>query len=269
MSVRRIGLTCLVLCVLSGLASSFFTPAIAKTLSLPVTSGTGQVSVPEQAQPTLAVNPETGATGEPTPLPSGVTILAHDTFQRPDQSFWGTASDSRAWDSDASTNPAFAIVGDAGQITGNNASENLQGIISVSATNAEILFSGIVNKFDAQGDINLGGVLRWQDAYNWYKVLIDGNHLELLSSLAGKRRILGSQPFQALAGTNYSIRFRAEGGYLFTKAWPSAQNEPPKWTFVVIDTALTRGLGGIHVRLAPGGVIRVTSFLETTDSGTL
>jgi hypothetical protein len=262
MKLRGSGLILLILCALGGLVASFFTPAIAATLTLP--SGTGQarttVSTPA---PTLAITVPAEPTNQATPLPAGVVILAHDTFQRSNQQFWGTSSGGQTWSSDASADPAFAIVNNAGQITGGADGGAMQAILNVNSNNADLLFSGEVNRFDANGDINLGSVLRWQDATTWYKLFINGTKLELLRSLHGVQHALAVQPFQATGGVNYSLRFRVQGSYLFGKAWPTSQAEPTNWTFMVIDTALTSGDSGVRAFLAPGAVIRVTSFLET------
>jgi hypothetical protein len=100
-------------------------------------------------------------------------------------------------------------------------------------------------------------------------VLINGSNLQLLRDFNGKTTVLASQAFQAMAGTAYNIRFRVLGSSLFAKAWPSLQTEPANWTFLVTDTMLTSGVGGIRVHVAPGAVIRVTSFVETTVPSTL
>lgn len=260
MNARGLWLTLLTLCVVGGLIAGIFTPAIATTLTLPTTPGAVQATGPAHPRPTPTV---TGGAvqAQPTLPANGLTVLARDTFQRPDQSFWGSSSDGRMWGGDANTNPAFSIKDKAGQVSG--ASGPLQATLNVTNADSEIRFSGSANRFDANGDINLGGVLRWQDPGNWYKVLINGSILQLLKAVNGKITVLASTPFKAVGNTSYSIRFRVLGSNLFAKAWPSAATEPVNWTLIVIDTQLTSGISGIRVLLAPGAIIRVTSFLET------
>lgn len=264
MNARGLGLTLLILCVLGGLIAAIFTPAIAATLTLPATP----TGVPARVGTTpVARGVATEPAGQATQPANGVTILAHDTFQRPDQQFWGNSSDGRMWGGDANNNAAFSIVNHAGQVSG--AQGALQATLNVTNADAEILVSGSVSWFDANGDINLGCVLRWQDPRNWYKVLINGSVLQLLRDVGGKITVLGSKPFQAAGDTNYSIRFRVLGSNLFAKAWPSAQAEPANWTVMLVDTHLVAGVSGIRVLLAPGAVIRVTSFLETSVPTTM
>lgn len=258
MRTRGMLITALVICALGGLVATIFTPAIAATLTLPATSGAIQATSTPRGEPTL---PATGSAPQPTQMASGMTVLAQDTFQRPNQAFWGTSSDHRTWSGDANTNQAFSITNHAGQITGGQGA--LQAILDVPDTDAELLITGTVSQFDAQGNSNLGVVLRWQDAHNWYKALIDGNVLQLLKDVKGKISVLSTHTFKATSGTNYSLRFRVLGSNLFAKAWPSASAEPANWTLMVIDTQLTSGMSGVRVTLVPGVIMRITSFLET------
>ncbi len=259
---RACGLTLLVLCVLGGLVAALFSPTLAATLTLPATPAARQITAPanvEPAQPT--VGPTVAATAQPTQLPSGVTMLVQDTFQRPNQSLWGQSSDGQIWSGDANANPSFSIVNGAGQISGGQGA--VQAIMHVASQDAELLVSGTVNQYNAHGTINLGSVLRWQDSQNWYKVLIDGSKLQLLKSVQGKISVLATQPFNAVGGTAYSIRFRILGSDLFAKAWSSTQPEPAHWGLMVIDTNLRTGNSGIRVLLGDHTIIRIQTFVET------
>lgn len=266
MQLRGMGLLVLVLCVLGGLIAAIFTPAIAATLMAPATPGTSSVASGTRTQPTARVTATVPVPPkQPTALANGVTVLARDTFHRPNQTFWGTSSGLRAWGSDANINPAFTISNDVGVITGGQGV--LQATLDVTSADAEILLSGAVSQFDENGDINLGVVLRWQDTNNWYKALIDGSTLQLLKDVNGKISVLASHAFNATSGTSYSLRFRVMGSNLFAKAWPSAQSEPANWALMKIDTQLTSGMSGIRVKIAPGVKISVTTFIETSVSG--
>ncbi len=252
MNTRGIGMALLVLCVLGGLVAALFTPTIAATLTLQATPG---------ARGTTGLTP-TAPVVQPTVPATGVTVLARDTFQRPDQAFWGTSSDGRIWGGDAATSPAFSIVDHAGQITGGQGP--LQAVLNVTSSDAELLLSGTVNHFDANGDVNLGGVLRWQDANDWYKALINGSQLELFKDIDGSMTGIGSEPFKAVGGVSYNLRFRVQGSNLFAKAWPSSQAEPTNWMLMVIDTQLVSGVGGVRVWVAPGAVVRVSPLWKQT-----
>lgn len=258
MSTRGVGLILLILCMLGGLISAFFTPAIAANLTLSTNGGATRSASSPVPRPTTPA----GRATEPVPtlMANGGTVLARDTFRRGNQAFWGSSSDGRPWSGDANTNKAFAIVNTAGQISGGKGA--LQAILDVNSGDADLLITGTVNHFD--GNANLGGVLRWKDANNWYKILIDGSHFQLLRSVQGTVTSLAIQSFKAQGGTSYSIHFRALGSNLFANVWPSAQAEPDKWMLRVVDMALTGGVCGIRVLLSADTVIRITSFLETS-----
>ncbi|HEY0752406.1 MAG TPA: hypothetical protein VGD98_00385 [Ktedonobacteraceae bacterium] len=269
MKRRGIGLIVLLLCVLSGLVVAIFTPALAMNLTLPAAkTGVSTVTGGQHAQPvatTAATATKPAPTVQPT-LPSGVTVLAQDTFQRNDQAFWGVASDQHMWEGDANNSPAFTIADKIGQISGQLAGGQhaLQATFNVMSNDAELFISGSVSQFDANGNSNLGAVLRWQDTNNWYKALIDGTHLQLLKSVKGKQTVLAEHAFQAIGGTKYGLRFRIQGSNLFARAWPLAQQEPATWTVMDGDTQFTSGMSGIRVKVVSGVLILVTAFRETS-----
>jgi hypothetical protein len=265
--IRGIGLALLVFCFAGGLIAALFTPSLAATLTLPATPSASPATGITASQPSPTAETPTEPAPQPTVVAAGVVVLARDTFQRPDQQFWGSSSDGRSWAGNAQNNPAFSIVKQTGQISGGNGP--LSAILNVVSPDAEILINIEVNHFDAEGEINVGGVLRWQDANNWYKVLIDGTNLQLLKDVNGQITSLGTQPFKAADGVVYAIRFRVLGSYLFAKAWPDAQPEPANWMLTVIDTSQVTGVAGIRSRVIPGAVISVTSFLETSVPGTV
>ncbi len=55
------------------------------------------------ATPTPTVTATAAATATPTSTPTSGTVLSQDTFQRTNQSHWGTASGGQTWGGDANT----------------------------------------------------------------------------------------------------------------------------------------------------------------------
>jgi hypothetical protein len=281
MNKRGTAMAVLVLCVLGGLIAAIFTPAIAATLTVSATPGTTKqvasgvtATATPQRQPTVPITAATtvagSATAVPTAqptMPAGVIMLAQDNFQRPDQVGWGTSSGQRPWGSDASTNPAFAIVQRAGQIAASSQSA-LQATLNVTSADAEILVQGSVSQFDAQGITNLGVVLRWQDTNNWYKALIDGSTIQLLKDVNGKVTVLAEHVFKATSGAVNNLRFRVQGSNLFAKAWALGQTEPATWTIMNVDPQFTTGISGVRVKEVSGVIIRIIAFLETSVANT-
>ncbi len=60
-------------------------------------------------------SPSPTVTMTPPPSPTPGSILAQDTFQRPNQALWGTASDGHTWGGDANTVSVFSIVNTTGR----------------------------------------------------------------------------------------------------------------------------------------------------------
>lgn len=253
------------LLVLTGLVSAFFEPGIqaALTAQRPAptsTPGNAAILSPQQ-QPTAA---PTSAHAQPAPSPTmtmpALSVLAQDTFQRADQRFWGMASDKLRWDADANSSPNFAIAGHRGVIA--NGQGAFEATIGPRVSDADVVFSGVVSRY-GPGTSNMGALLRWSDAKDWYKAYIDGAQLVLLKEVAGKITVLDNIAYPAQGGTAYTLRFRAVGPMLMAKVWQAGQAEPAAWMVSVTDTALATGFGGVRVVILDGATAYVTMFQET------
>jgi|SRR5579859_5929647 len=264
MRIRSIIFAVVSLCMIGGLVAGFFTHSIEAALTVQ------SVNVSRQANgaapdPTTTRGGTTGQpvkTATPTTATNGAVVLAKDTFQRAAQVFWGTASDGRMWAGDANSIEVFSIVKGAGQI--DHAQGAFNAVLGALNTNAEALVSGSVNQFVTGGKVNIGAVLRWTDGNNWYKALIDGTNLQILSRVNGVTTSLALMPFPAKGGVTYNLRFRVMGANLFARAWQNGQPEPATWMLTVANTALTQGMGGVRVLVQTATIVRVTSFLETS-----
>ena len=102
-----------------------------------------QTNVPPPTQtvgstPTMTPTntPSPTVTTSPTPSPSPGTTLAQDTFQRPNQAHWGTASDGQTWGGDANTASVFSLVNNSGQVSNGNGIYNA--VLGPAATDAEV-----------------------------------------------------------------------------------------------------------------------------------
>lgn len=214
----------------------------------PTPSTTAVTSTPTTA-PVLTFTPT------PTPVVSA-GIISQDTFQRANQTFWGTASDGNTWTSDAATNSIFTITGNTGQVKGGSTAYNA--ILGASAANEQVFFTGSMSTFSGT---NLGAVIRWKDTNNWYKAYIDGTNLVMQKKVNGTTTTITSLAFKATAGTNYSLRFQIVGSTLSAKVWPTASVEPSGWTVTGTDTALTSGYCGLRMQVASGITATYTSFV--------
>src|SRR6266566_2349570 len=108
-------------------------------------------------------------------------VIASDTFQRANQSHWGTASDGQTWGGDANSLSNFSISGNAGLVS-NTGSTTYSAVLGPTAADTEVYAIGSLSSFS---NSNFGDVLRWTDGNNWYKAYIDGAHLIIQKKVAG------------------------------------------------------------------------------------
>jgi len=232
----------------SGFQVPFMKPAATTGASSTGKTGTATTPVVTTAPATVISTPV---------LPANV--LARDSFQRPNQQFWGVASDGQSWAGDAVKAPAFAIVNHSGQVIGNS-SAIYDSVLGKPVADSEVLVSGSVSSF---ADANMGVLLRWTDGNNLYKVFIDGTNLTALRKVNGAISNLQSTPFAAQNGASYSIRARVVGTSIMARAWQTGQAEPSNWMLIATDNALASGYDGLRLIVQTGVTITITSFAES------
>lgn len=230
----------------------------------------GQLFVPDDngavtafALPGSQTTPTPTATPSPTPTPTSTpvgSIIAQDTFQRADQTLWGTASDGQTWGADANKLTSFSIKNNTGQIA-ETTTTNMNAILGPSVNNAEVLVSGSMNKIG--GSNNLGVALRWTSGSNFYKAFINGSSLVIQKSVKGKVTVLVTVAFKAAANTAYTIRFNATGTTLSAKVWKTGTTEPTNWMASATDSALASGYCGLRTLEQSGTIATITSFTAT------
>lgn len=243
----------LVVLLLGGLFAGLLWTRVVAALTLP------QEIHERTVTPTATAMRSPTATEAPSPTATTATwtILAHDTFQREDQRFWGMATDGQIWGGNANSARIFSISGRTGQVS--NGSRAYDALLGPKASNAEIVCTGSISRF---GQSSFGVVLRWNDANDWYKASLDGTYLILSKKVAGASTRLAMSPYAASAGTSYTLRFRIEGTTLLAKVWPTGTPEPPSWLMMTNDTSLQFGLGGLRFVLKIGVTVNISSFAE-------
>ena len=279
MNKRLLIMTVLVILVIGGMIAGLFMGSIQKALTLPLIqmmdngankqgqatarpvtpAAQGQKNPPTVTNPTPNPNVNQAMPGQNA---NQGNLLAQDTFQRNDQALWGASSDGRQWEGDANTSQSFSIANAAGRIS--NGQGSLNAVLGDPVADSEVLASGSVNQFT--GNANFGTVLRWTDGDNWYKVLLDGTHLNVLRRVNGQSTTLRSIHFTAQADRVYMLRFRAVGAMLFASAWRMDQTEPNRWLVITSDNSLASGRVGLRVVVQPTTIINVTSFTAMSAS---
>lgn len=243
---RRALVLLAVLLLCDGIAALYF-PQIQSALSLNAAASSQSLGV---------ITPiVTAMTASPDPA----SVLASDTFQRPDQLYWGISSTGQSWQADANSARNFAISHSTGIINATAKPIFCDAILGPVAANVEITFSASLSHY---GPSTLGAALRWSDPNNLYKVYLDGQNLVLLRAVDGMVTPLQMIPFPARDGALYTFRFRASGSQLSAMVWPSDQPAPASWQISLSDDALSTGRAGIRVFAQNGAQARITSFQE-------
>ena len=254
MKFRPILLALLGILLCGGLISSAYASAITRELTMPRTGKQSNMQSPLATVPATPKSPTITA-GQ---LPAHT--LARDTFQRANQTLWGTAADGQDWEGDANTAPLFSIVNGLGQIAGSQGT--FSAVLGPTVPDTDVLLSATASTFDG-GKVNIGAVVRWNDTNNWYKALIDGTQLAIIKHIHGIGESLVTLPFVAHARIVYSVRIHAQGTTLSAKVWPTTTAEPANWMLVTTDASLLSGRGGIRIVAQNNATIHVSNFLET------
>lgn len=243
----RHGLVLLLLLLLGDAFSVLYFPQLRTGLSL---------KIPPTSSPTTSTISPGLAEMNTGP---GAAMLANDTFQRPDQRFWGTASDGHPWQADASNEQNFVIFHHAGVIEATPTRIVCNALLGPEVENVDITFTAALGHY---GSSTLGAVVRWSDARNFYALILDGHTLALNRTMDGMQIPLQSVSFPARDGAPYTFRLRAAGAQLFAMVWPTGQPAPTNWQLTVSDSAFSQGQAGLRAVVQHGTQARITAFEE-------
>ncbi|GAC1568657.1 MAG: hypothetical protein NVS3B14_18660 [Ktedonobacteraceae bacterium] len=219
--------------------------------------------LPNTPTPTPTLSPTVTSTPTPTTPPG--TTLAQESFPRPNQSLWGTASDGlNVWGADANTLSNFSINTNSGQVAGSGSqSRGYTGVLGPAVANAQVQVSGSLS---AYGGNTLGAVLRWSNGNNFYKAYLTGSALILLKKVNGAITRLKSVSFAATAGTSYTLLFSVSGSTLNASVWATnGGSNPGTWMLTATDSSLASGNCGVLVFLASTATADFTAFLATSQ----
>ena len=193
----------------------------------------------------------------PTTAPNVVT-LANDTFHRPDQTLWGTASDGLQWSGDVSTSQDCTITALKGQITRTaNGVSYYTGVLGPSFANGEVVVSGSVSQYNPS---HFGAILRWIDNSHYYKAFVDNQQFHLIVRNGNKATTLQAIPFAAQANVPYTIRFRVTGTTLEARVWRTGTTEPTTWMVSGTDHTFASGQGGLRPQLDQNVTLQASFF---------
>lgn len=242
----RQGLLLLALLLLCDGIAAFYFPQLQAALSLK----------------TPATQPQSSATAltlAPVRNDPAAVVLANDTFQRPNGTYWGMSSNGQIWQADANSLSYFAIADHEGVINAPARPVTCEAILGPTEANMDITLSASLSRYDPS---ILGVVLRWSDAGNFYTLYLDGQNLVLARAMDGMLIPLHMVPFPARANALYTFRFRAVGSQLFAMVWPTGQPALSDWQITWTDSALSAGRAGLRVFTQNSVQVKVTAFTE-------
>src|SRR3989440_5392067 len=98
---------------------------------------------------TATATPTGTPTSTPTPTPTSGTTLATDTFQRANQSLWGTASDGQTWGGDANNHSVFSLSGKTAALP-NSSATGYRPLLEPTATNTQEYRTGSLRPFSSR-----------------------------------------------------------------------------------------------------------------------
>lgn len=218
--------------------------------------------------PNAPARGQSAAIGVPTLNPVGVNsvnsggiILASDTFQRANQTYWGVASDGSPWQADAGSERNFVIENHAGIVYPLAQPIYCTAVLGPVVADADLTFSAALSSY-SNGASSLGAVLRWSGPGDFYTLYLDGQDLVLAREMDSMSTPLQMIPFPARDGAAYTFRLRAVGTQLFAMVWPTGQPAPANWQIALTDSALSTGRAGIRVLVRHGTQATITSFME-------
>jgi len=187
---------------------------------------------------------------------AGTKVIASDTYDRANQSGWGTASDGSAWSVGSGT-LTYAIASNQGTISGTGG-EGFQFLGTESTIDGE---AQITFKLKNTSDF-IGIALRVTDASNLYFSYYANGVLFIGKKVTGTYTTIAQSNFVLSIANTYHIRFSIIGSNLYSKIWQDGTAEPAAWTTTGPDTAFSgSGKTGIEATSTTSGTITVDNFL--------
>lgn len=203
---------------------------------------------------TVTATATDGSTGTAT---AAVTVtsstIAQDSFQRANQSGWGTASNGMTW----SAGSGQSIASNEGLIS-NSSSSQYELLGSVTCTDG----NGLVRFAVAAANDTAGVILRYQTNGDMMLARYDGaGNLEFMVKSGGAWTIVSKTPVSVSTNTFYFLRFLVQGTNVSLKLWKSGTTEPSAFTWTGTSSAISAaGKVGLYGWAASGAPVSFDTF---------
>ena len=220
------------------------------------------VETVEGAEWSTATGYDLGVGGERMTVAS-VGNAFSDSFSRTTASGWGTSSSGHAWSLTGGAAADYSTTGTRGLISiGAVNSLRSTYITALPVESIDRTFTLRIPVLATGASIQVRSAARWDVAANTYyaaNLLANTDQtftLQLLKVVAGVSTTLRTKTIPGLthaAASDYRLRFKVQGSWLYAKAWLSSATEPTQWTDAAWDTAITAaGSFGIRTALTAG-----------------
>ena len=193
------------------------------------------------------------------------SFVVQDTFQRANQTGWGTASGGGAWAQTAGTASTTSIAADEGTITNTASGSDYEILGSATAADG----NGLVRFSVGAANDTAGIVFRDASAGNLDLARFGGSgNLEFMVDTGGTWTIVENLSVNVTVGTYYWLRVEVQGTSAYMKLWPDGTVEPTSWTWSGTSGANTAaGTMGLYGWSGPGAPVDFNSFSVAAVSG--
>jgi hypothetical protein len=188
-----------------------------------------------------------------------MTAIGTDTFQRANQSGWGTASDGQTWQH-ISGNATAAISNNTGTLTANTTHD-------FWALGAEYGDMCVTCEVQITGGGDAGIAVRSTSNTNIYRLNVSsGGNPNLTKYVGGTQTSIASDPSLTYTlGSWVYLKMQIVGSQIMTKAWADGTAEPSTWGIVVTDTSITGvGYAGVNAYV-PGSDVAAFRYFRAVD----
>lgn len=220
-------------------------------------------SVPRAGTAIVNWNVTTPTNTSLTVQSSVVTALGQDTFQRANQTGWGTSSDGHVWNNNVGSG-TISITSDEGVISTTSGNDVDIQFDSVSAADVDLYVrfainnsadvAGIEGRYSAPGAV-----------VTCYKFLYYSGQVHINKSVAGSNTNLTNAGSAITVAAFYWFRFQIQGTTLSGKIWQDGTAEPVSWTTTTTDSSISSSGGlALLANSSSGSGVQFDHFQATS-----
>jgi len=203
-----------------------------------------------------------------------------DTFTRSVSNGWGTSTSGHAWSVTGGSASDYSVNGSRGLIAC-SAVNSLRStyIAGLQVAAIDRTFTVRVPVTPTGAGIQVRSMARWDVAANTYymgQIQVETTGAVTASirkSIAGVNTTLRTKTVTGLTHTvttDYRLRFKVQGSWLYFKVWSGTATEPAQWTDIAYDTDITAaGAWGVRATLLAGNTNALPVTIQVDNDAML